>query len=101
MADPDWLEVLKPLGVAVPLVAVLFYLLRQATEERRAITGDFLRTLRETVAANADSISKVTAALAELTSATRERKEESSDEHNKMIDLLTRIATMLDRADRR
>ena len=37
-----WTELLKTLGIAAPLVALLFYLLRQATEERRMITEKFL-----------------------------------------------------------
>lgn len=94
---PGWSDLVAQLGVAVPLVAILLYLLKQTTDERRAITADFLQTLRETVAANAAGNERVAASLNELALADRERKLEATAEHERMIRELDRIGSELAR----
>lgn len=94
---PSWGEIFAQLGVAVPLVAILLYLLKQTTDERRAITSDFLQTLRETVAANAAGNERVAASLNELALADRERKLAATAEHERMIRELDRIGSELAR----
>lgn len=90
-------EIFAPLGVAVPLVLVLFYLLRQATEERRSINTEYLRTMREMVSANAQGNERVAGALNELAEADRERKLAATAEHERMIRELDRIGSEMAR----
>jgi len=96
--ESPWLELLRPLGVAIPLVAILFYLLRQATDERRGITSDFLLTLRETIKSGAEQGAQVTSQLrsvasevSALNAETQERREAASNEHREMMNVLARI----------
>ena len=90
---PTWSDLVAQLGVAVPLVAILMYLLKQSTDERRAISADFLKTLRETVAANASGNERVASAMNDLALADRERKMAATAEHERMIRELDRIGS--------
>lgn len=92
MTDAPWGDLIERLGVAAFLVVGLFYLLRQATEERKAITTEFLKTLRETVAANAQAQTGVTAAINDLALADRERKAAATAEHQQITQRLEQIA---------
>lgn len=94
---PGWGDLFAQLGVAVPLVAILLYLLKQTTDERRAITADFLQTLRETVAANAQGNERVASSLNELALADRERKLAATAEYERMIRELDRIGSEMAR----
>lgn len=92
MTAAEIMEVFKTLGVALPLVAVLFYLLRQANEERQAITTNFLKTLSDTVAFNADGQARHIAAITELTATLKEGQLRTSQEHVSMIEAITKLS---------
>lgn len=88
-------DLIERLGVAAFLVVGLFYLLRQATEERKAITTQFLETLRVTVASNAQAQQGTTIALNDLALADRERKAATTAEHQQITQRLEQIADVL------
>ena len=89
-------DLLKPLGVAIPLVAILFYLLRQATEERKSITSDFLLTLRETIKSGAETSQTVASQLARIADETAERTRSATAEHERITQTLQNIAARLE-----
>ena len=87
---PAWVEIAKQLGVAVPLVIILFYLLRQANDERQRITASFLATLESTIRANADAMSLVTTSLGEIAASIREVAGRASAEHAQILEHVRR-----------
>lgn len=92
MPETAWAEVAKYLGVAVPLVMILFYLLRQANEERRDMTDKFLAHVQETVKMISEVSTKTTGAITEM-------RQQSSQEHREMIQELRSLTDVL-RGDR-
>lgn len=98
MLGEGWGEILRPLGVAIPLVAILLYLLKQATDERRLITADFLLTLRETIKSGAENNALVAARMQAMASEisalnieTQERRAAATAEHKEMMQALSHI----------
>jgi hypothetical protein len=75
MQDPIIAEIVKALGAG----AVLWYLLRQANQERKDLTEKFLETMKSTVTAATTAITSNTAALQEM-------RTTASAEHREMID---------------
>ena len=96
MPDSVLMELIKTLGVAAPVVGLLFYLLRQATAERQNITTEFLKTLRETVASSSSATTQLTSSVTELAALTRDRQTSATQEHSKMIEELRKISFLLD-----
>lgn len=91
MTSEQWAEVIKTLGVSGPLVGILIYLLKQATEERRAITKDFLATLTTTVSSNAQAQTRAAESLQDLAGALRDTAKSSADEHNRIVDAIGKL----------
>ena len=84
-------ELMRTLGVASPLVGLLIYLLRQATEERREITNRFLGALETTVAGATRATQENTAATRELAAATEASRKASVDEHGRIVDAIGKL----------
>ena len=91
-------DVMAQLGIAVPLVAILLYILRQTNEERQRITSDFLMTLRETVSSNTNAMAQISGQIASQTAAIegvnrsfRERATLTSKEHQEIVEALDRV----------
>lgn len=84
MTPEQWGELARTLGIASPLVGLLIYLLRQATEERREITDRFLVALETTVAGSSK-------AMQENTAATRELSVTLRDEHARIVDAIGKL----------
>lgn len=82
------------LGVAAPLVAILYYLLRQATEERKDTTKQFLSALTTTVAQS-------TEAMRQLQEASRAQAANVTAEHLRIIAALQAIAESVAAESRR
>lgn len=84
-------ELTRTLGVAAPLVGLLWLLLRQATEERRDITGRFLTALENTVAGATKATQDNTVATRELSSVIEANRQSSLDEHNRIVDAIGKL----------
>lgn len=97
MTEEAWLELMKPLGVAIPLVAILFYLLRQATEERQSITKAFLTTLQETVKSSSESSLRLSVTFSDMTDAIRLSEQRHSAEHTQIVETLRQIQNQHER----
>jgi hypothetical protein len=80
-------EIVKALGAA----GVLWYLLRQANEERKDLTTKFLGTMETTLTTAATAITANTAALQEMRTA-------SSAEHRELCELVRRATEGMKRA---
>lgn len=90
-------EVFKVVGVAAPLIGILFWLLKQATDERQKITGQFLKTLEETVKTSTEMASRSNATMQEIGSALRQAMEVNSSEHRQIMEMLIRVLPVSDR----
>lgn len=88
MLENQWLDLFKTLGVAFPLVALLFWLLRENVNERKQVTSEFLSTLRETVKAGSDVTLKAASSMDSLSSVLREGQQRSSIEHQGILEAL-------------
>lgn len=95
MTPEQYGEVAKSLGVAAPLVIVLLYLLKVllqllngATEERKAITAQFVEAMKTTVATSALAQQQAATALQDLAASQREQANRTTDEHNRLIDAI-------------
>ena len=93
----EWLNFATQLGVAGPLVVLLIWLLRQTNEERREITDKYLATLLDTVKTHAESSGRLTTALSELSAAEKAEMHLHSEEHSRILQVLTKIEGTLDR----
>lgn len=91
MTPEQWADLAQTLGVASPLVALLIYLLRQATEERREITNRFLGALETTVAGATKAIQENTAATRELSVTIEANRKSSVDEHARIVDAIGKL----------
>lgn len=100
MTPEQYAEIAKQLGVAAPLVLVLMYLLRfmaqllhQATEERKAITAQFVDAMKTTAATSALAQEKAAQSLQDLAASLREQGVRSTDEHNRIVDALGKFSS--------
>ena len=93
MLPAEWLSLIPQLGIAGPFVAYLIWSQRATNEERRDITDKYLGTLTETIKTHAESTSKLTVALTELTSSIRDEAAQNSAEHTRMLEMMTRLLT--------
>lgn len=91
MTPEQWGELMRTLGVASPLVGLLIYLLRQATEERREITNRFLGALETTVAGATRATQENTVATRELSATIEANRKSSVDEHSRIVDAIGKI----------
>ena len=91
MTTDPLIALLSNLGVAAPLVALLWLLLRQATEERRQITDRFLGALETTVSGATKATHENTAATHDLASAIEANRHTSADEHARIVDALGKM----------
>lgn len=87
----EWMELLKTLGVASPLVVILLYLLKEATKERQAITTAFLDALKTTVEQSNEQRLRTSNELAELTHALRDDGKRAAEEHGRIVDAIDKL----------
>lgn len=92
------IEVAKSLGSAAPLVSILIYLLIQAerrearaSTERRETSDRFLLTLSGVVADNRLAVERLTVAITEQSSATREEHRSIMDGQRALIDAIGKM----------
>lgn len=88
---PPSSEFWASLGVAGPLVAILLYLLRQATDERRQITDAFLNALMSTVQVSNEARVRSASELSNLSQSIREQTSRASEEHSRVIDAIGKM----------
>lgn len=88
LTDAQWLELFKTLGVAGPLVLLLFYLLRENIAERKAMTQEFLKTLQETVKSAGEVAVKSAESMDTVSDTLRQTTERHSREHERIIDAI-------------
>ncbi len=88
MPDTVVTEIIKYLGVAVPLVLVLLYQLQQANSERRELTTKFLSALESTIKTNAEVMTATTGAVSEM-------RQAATTEHREMIQELRHMTEAL------
>lgn len=98
MTAEQWFEVTKNLGVAAPLVIVLLYLLRflvelltKATNERQAVTTQFVDAMKTIATTSAVAQQQAAASLQELASAIRDGGSRSMEEHDRIVDAIGKI----------
>lgn len=91
MTPEQWGELARTLGVASPLVGLLIYLLRQATEERQQITDRFLSALESTVAGASKAIQDNTSATKELSATIEANRKSNIDEHSRIVDAIGKL----------
>lgn len=95
-------ELMRTLGVASPLVGLLIWMLRQATEERQRvaaeatverkdITNRFLTALETTVSSATRAIQENTAATKELSATIEANRKSSVDEHGRIVDAIGKL----------
>jgi hypothetical protein len=91
MTPDQWAELFKTVGVAAPLVGLLIYLLRQATEERREITNRFLAAL-ENIGGNATrAIHENSVEMRGLAVMIEANRKSSVDEHARIVDSIGKL----------
>ena len=86
MIDPQLWGLAQTFGVAAPIVALLVYMVREATAERARITDRFLSSLEGVVRDSTDARLRSAQALNDLTGAIREHDRRSSEEHARLMD---------------
>lgn len=91
MTAEQWGDLARTLGIASPLVGLLIYLLRQATEERQNITDRFLSALESTVAGATKAIQDNTAATRELSVSIEANRKSNIDEHTRIVDAIGKL----------
>lgn len=91
-----WVEFFKTLGIAGPLVGFLVFIYNKTDSERRDTQSKFLDALQTTMLTNAQDRQANTSSLVELTATIRERETASSQEHEKMLSIMQRIAERLE-----
>jgi len=85
--DNIWVQ----LGIATPFVALLWYLLKQATDERKEITVKFLAALTSTVEQSNDARIRSANELSILTQTIHDHQENSADEHQRIVDAIGKL----------
>lgn len=83
-----WGDTIKTLGIAAPLVSLLIYLLKQATEERKEITGRFLVALQTTVEQSNEARIRAADELGQLVVAMKEHHKSSGEEHTRVVEAI-------------
>lgn len=96
-----WVEFFKTLGIAGPLVGFLIFIYNKTDAERRETQSKFLEALQTTMLTNAQDRQANTAAMMELTATIRERGVASTQEHEKMLALMQKMADKLDQSGSR
>lgn len=98
MTTEQTFEVVKSLGIAAPLVVVLVYLLRmvvdlltKATEERKAVTAQFVDAMKTTATTSALAQQQAASSLQDLAAAMRESSSRSEDAHNRIVDAIGKL----------
>ncbi|HET7713854.1 MAG TPA: hypothetical protein VFK94_06465 [Patescibacteria group bacterium] len=91
MSEPDIGSFFKTLGVAAPLVALLWFLLKQATEERKEITDKFLTALQTTVRQSTESQTATMTQITKLNSTVEEYRRISAEEHARIVDAIGKM----------
>lgn len=102
MPSADIIGLFQSLGIAAPLVALLWYLLQSTNGERREITDKFLTTLENSIVTNAQQYmaqsNALIAAMDTLTRTTIEKQAREVEDHKIMVETLQKLATRLERA---
>ena len=86
---PEIAPLLAPLGVAAPLVGILWWLLTHATNERQTLTNRFLEAQEKMGSANADMVKAMTESnvrftmtLSEVVTTLKTIADQEVQEHN-------------------
>ncbi len=82
--DTVWLQ----LGIAGPLVAILLYLLKTTTDERREANRQFIEALKGAVESNTKTMQGVTAALDDQVMLMREARIANAAEHKEILEMV-------------
>ena len=97
MVEPQWVELLKPLGIAAPLVLLLYWLLRENVNERKQITSQFLSSLQEMSKTASDGAVATAGAIQSMAATLNDTTERHSREHDRILSALIETG----RAERR
>lgn len=88
MTSEQWVEIFKPLGAALPLVMLLFWLLRENISERKQMTSEFLTALRDTLKTASEATIRSSESMDVLADTVRDTTARHSSEHERILDAL-------------
>ena len=91
MTADQWGDLARTLGIASPLVGLLWLLLRQATEERKTITDRFVAALETTVANSTQAQRENAIAISAVNREVEENRAASAKEHERIIDAIGKL----------
>lgn len=98
MTPEQYFDLFKLLGVAAPLVWILWTQLRASTVERQDITTKFLATLEgtaktsaEALVHQAESTNRAAAAMTDMANTIADQSQRHSAEHQRILDYLVEV----------
>jgi hypothetical protein len=84
------IESIKSLGIPGVLAALLFYLLRQANEERMAITKRFLDSMDQRGAQETEAKQQIASSIGELSNVMQQFQVTNRSEHERIMEMAKR-----------
>lgn len=91
METEQIIALIQTLGIASPLVYLLWSLLQKTDQERREMTAQFLKTLEEMIKQSGESSKALLIAMDALTKEAHMKQDMEREDHKLMLNILTEI----------